>query len=112
MIGQYSSLVLAVVCVIVLLMLKSWQKTHPLFDLSDLVTGDNGKVSGSKFCQMGAWSVSTWGFATMIDQGKMTEYYFIGYMTVWAGYAGWKASTSASATASSTSTSITATTTN
>lgn len=76
---------LAMLFAMVLAMMFRWQRSHPNFDISDLITGDNGRVSGRKFTQVGAWVVSTWGFATMIQQGKMTEWYFIGYMTVWAG---------------------------
>ena len=64
----------------VLVLLWVWQRSHPNFDLADLVTGDNGKVSATKFMQTGAWIVGTWGFVTLIQQGKMTEWYFAGYM--------------------------------
>lgn len=85
-----STSMFAVIVISALIMLLRWQKNHPLIDLSDLITGDNGRVSSSKFCQTGAWVVSTWGFASMVQQGKMTEWYFIGYMTAWTGYAALK----------------------
>jgi hypothetical protein len=85
-----STVMFVLIVVGALTMLLKWQKNHPLIDLSDLITGDNGRVSSSKFCQTGAWVVSTWGFASMIQQGKMTEWYFIGYMTAWTGYAALK----------------------
>lgn len=74
--------VLTALCGFVLL---RWQRSHPEFDLSDLLTGDNGRVSLSKFGQATALVVSTWGFVVLIQQGKLSETYFLGYMTVWTG---------------------------
>ena len=86
MIPNLSLIVLLVMAICAALVLHGWQKNHPEFDLADLVTGDNGKVSLAKFGQVSALLVSTWGFVVLIQQGKLTEYYFIGYMAVWAGY--------------------------
>lgn len=69
------------VCLVILL---RWQRSHPNFDLSDLVTGDNGRVSLSKIGQASALAVSTWGFIVLVEQGKLTEFYFIGYMVAWS----------------------------
>lgn len=77
---------LVALATLVAILLYRWQHNHPKFDLSDLLTGDNGRVSLAKFGQTAALVVSTWGFAVLIQQGKLTESYFIGYMTVWAGY--------------------------
>lgn len=71
--------------ILVLVLLYRWQKNHVAFDLSDLLTGDNGKVSSSKFAAMCALIVSTWGFVVLVQQGKMSSEYFIGYMITWAG---------------------------
>lgn len=86
MIANLSLIVLLVVGLLAALILRHWQHSHPEFDLSDLLTGDNGKVSLSKFGQVSALVVSTWGFVVLVQQGKLTEFYFIGYMSVWAGY--------------------------
>lgn len=77
-----SNMSLTVIALLVLALLWTWQRNHPSFDLSDLITGDNGKVSSKKFMQTGAWVVATWGFVTLIQDGKMNELYFTGYMTV------------------------------
>lgn len=66
--------------------LYRWQKSHPAFDLADIITGENGKVSLKKIGVAVALVVSTWGFATLVQQGKLSEFYFIGYMAVWCGY--------------------------
>lgn len=77
---------LACIVVIAGYLLYTWQHNHPLFDLADLITGDNGKVSLTKFSRACALIVSTWGFASLIQQGKMSEFYFVLYMAVWTGY--------------------------
>ena len=77
---------LAIISVGILFVITRWQKTHPEFDLADLLTGDNGKVSLSKCGQASALMVSTWGFVVLVQQGKLTEWYFMAYMAVWAGY--------------------------
>ena len=79
------NLTLLLIALLVGLVFLCWQKSHPAFDLADLLTGDNGKVSLKKFGQAAALVVSTWGFAVLVNQGKMTEFYFVGYMAVWAG---------------------------
>jgi ABC-type Mn2+/Zn2+ transport system permease subunit len=66
-------------------LVTSWQRHHPKFDLSDILTGDNGRVSLSKLGEASALVVSTWGFVVLTQQGKLSESYFIGYMTVWTG---------------------------
>lgn len=76
-----SNLALCSIALVGLLLLWHWTRSHPEFDLSDLITGDNGKVSTTKFFQTMAGVTATWGFVTLIQQGKMTEFYFIGYMT-------------------------------
>jgi len=80
-----SNLSLTVISLVALILLWRWTRSHPEFDLADLITGDNGKVSATKFAQTGAWVVATWGFVTLIQQGKMTEWFFAGYMGVCFG---------------------------
>jgi hypothetical protein len=80
-----SNLALSCIALVALVALLMWQRSHPNFDLSDLITGDNGKVSATKFSQTGAWVVATWGFVTLIQQEKMTEWYFAGYMAACFG---------------------------
>jgi hypothetical protein len=81
-----SAVLLGVIAIAACYMLYRWQHNHPNFDLSDLLTGDNGKVSLAKFGQAAALIVSTWGFVALVQQGKLTESYFVGYMGIWAGY--------------------------
>ena len=80
-----SNISISVIGLVGLLLLWHWTRTHPSFDLSDLITGDGGKVSATKFAQSGAWVVSTWGFVTLVQQNKLTEWYFAAYMTAFLG---------------------------
>ena len=82
---NYPVITFAIGGLLALLLLWHWTRSHPHFDLSDLITGTNGKVSATKFAQTGAFIVATWGFATLVEQGKMTEYYFAGYMLAFVG---------------------------
>jgi hypothetical protein len=77
---EISNLSLTGIAILALVMLWRWQRSHPEFDLSDLITGDNGKVSATKFAQTGAWVVATWGFVTLVQQGRMSEWYLAAYM--------------------------------
>lgn len=77
-----SNLSLSFIALGALALMWRWTRSHPNFDLSDLLTGDNGRVSSTKLLKTGAWVVGTWGFVTLIQQGKMTEWYFAGYMGI------------------------------
>lgn len=77
-----SNLALALIALGALVLMWQWTRSHPDFDLADLLTGDNGRVSSTKLLKTGAWVVGTWGFVTLIQQGKMTEWYFAGYMGI------------------------------
>lgn len=80
-----SNLALSGIALMTLVLLWHWQRSHPNFDLADLITGDNGRVSSTKLLKTGGWVVGTWGFVTLIQQGKMTEWYFAGYMSICFG---------------------------
>jgi hypothetical protein len=73
----------ACVCVFAIILMY-WSNKHPDFVLTDLVTGDNGKVSLRKFGALVALFSSTWVFVTLTEQGKLTEWFFTGYIAVWA----------------------------
>lgn len=77
-----SNLALAIIAIGTLALLWRWTRSHPEFDLADLLTERDGKVSSTKLLKTGAWVVGTWGFVTLIQQGKMTEWYFAGYMAI------------------------------
>jgi hypothetical protein len=89
-----SNISLSVGAIIALLVLWQWQRSHPNFDLSDLMTGDNGKVSATKFMQTATWVVVTWGFITTVQQGKLTEWYMMAYLGLPLGFRIWKESAS------------------
>jgi hypothetical protein len=80
-----SNISLSVGALVGLLLLWFWQRSHPNFDLADLITGDNGRVSATKFAQTVALVVATWGFITLVQQGKLSEWYFGAYMMAFLG---------------------------
>jgi hypothetical protein len=68
---------------VILLLVKAQSKCDN-FDLRNLLL-DNGVVSLSKFAQITALMVSTWGFVYQTTHNGMTEFYFMGYMVCWSG---------------------------
>ena len=77
-------LVLAVSCIRWLW--KQNDNCNSTINLADLVT-INGRLNERKVSRFGAWIVSTWGFVYLIVTGKLTEWYFVGYMTAWVANA-------------------------
>ena len=63
------------------------QRKHGPFNLTDAITGDNGRVSLSKLTQGGAFLFTAWGFVHIIILDKMTEWYYGTFMIAWAGTA-------------------------
>ncbi|MGH7744015.1 MAG: hypothetical protein ACREQ5_04245 [Candidatus Dormibacteria bacterium] len=68
----------------ILFLLKE-QKKDANIRLINLVTGDNGRISGTKFSQIGAFLLSTWAFAFLVVSHELTEWFFGLYMAVWSG---------------------------
>lgn len=56
------------------------------YSIMDLIV-DNDKIQERKVTRLGTWIVSTWGFVYLIIQGKLDEWYFVGYMGVWVANA-------------------------
>lgn len=81
---SYTTYIYAAVLLVFIGVLALWHIKHPDFTLTDLLTGDNGKVSLRKFGAMVALYSSTWGFVTLVEQGKLSEWYFTAYIGVWA----------------------------
>lgn len=67
-------------------MVLRWQKSHPEFDLADLITERNGKVSHKKFSVMVALIITSWIMVTVTAQGKMSYEYVALYAGIWCGY--------------------------
>lgn len=80
-------LILAIITLCMLVILYKLDKDEKSsITLTDLVTVD-GKLQEGKFTRFGAWVVSTWGFVYLIQDGKLTEWYFVGYMGAWVANA-------------------------
>ena len=58
-------------------------------NLTDLITSTDktGKVryDARKCFEAGAFLTSTWGFVFLTASFKLTEFFFIGYMSAWVG---------------------------
>lgn len=81
-----STLALIGMAAFALWVMLRWQKSHPEFDLADLITERNGKVSLKKMGVAVALGVTTWIMVTVTAQGKMTEAFLALYAGVWCGY--------------------------
>jgi hypothetical protein len=79
------TLALSVIIALVGAVLYIWQRNKNAFDLKDMLVGADGKASINKFGQATALVISSWGFITLVQHDKMTEWFFIGYMSVWSG---------------------------
>jgi hypothetical protein len=79
------TLALSVIVALVGVVLYIWQRNQNAFDLKDMLVGADGKASINKFGQATALVISSWGFITLVQNDKMTEWFFIGYMSVWSG---------------------------
>ena len=81
------SAVLALTVIFLLILLYAWHKdSKSKIDLKHLICKDE-KLDEKKFTRLGAWIVSTWGFVYLMLDGKFTEWYFVGYMSIWVGNA-------------------------
>ena len=76
---------LALTGILGLLILRSWHNDkEDAFDLRYLIVDTvSGKASLMKVGQGVALVVSTWGFIVLVSRDKLTEFYFLGYMTAW-----------------------------
>ena len=58
-------------------------------NLLDLITSTDrtgrARLDPRKCFEAGAFLTSTWGFVFLTASGKLTEFYFIGYMGAWVG---------------------------
>jgi len=82
----FDTWVLIICTVVVLVSAWLWQRDKKnKFDLLDLVSGDDGKLSLAKTGQLVALLVSTWGFVSLTRADKLSEFYYTTYMIAWAG---------------------------
>jgi hypothetical protein len=67
---------LVIMVVIVIAVVASWHRNKEGFDLSTcIVETATGKVSPEKVGYMTALAMMSWGFAALVLQGKLTEWY-------------------------------------
>lgn len=78
-------LILIALCILAIsLAWKATRNRGSKFDFAQAFLSDDGKTSMARIGQFVALSVSTWAFVYMTSQGKLTEWFFNGYMLVWA----------------------------
>lgn len=81
------SAVLVLTVAFLLILLYVWHRdSKSKIDLKDLICKDD-KIDEKKFTRFGAWIVSTWGFVYLMLDDKFTEWYFVGYMSIWVSNA-------------------------
>lgn len=73
-----------VALLIVALSLYRAHRGQSEFNLADLIT-TKGKIDNAKFCQIGAFFVSSFVVYYMTIKGGLTEWAFWGYMGAWVG---------------------------
>lgn len=59
-------------------------RSNNAFSALDFICTD-GRGDPAKLAYTGAFLISTWGFWVLIEQGKMTEYFFLGYVGAFVG---------------------------
>ncbi len=81
-------LLLLLVLIVIMTLIAATRNKDEQFDIRDLVSKE-GKLDEKKFTRFGAWVVSTWGFVYLLlsESEKLSEWYFIGYMTAWVANA-------------------------
>ena len=64
-------------------------RDHSLPSLTDLITATDKKgktrLDARKCFEAGAFLTSTWAFVFLTAAGKLTEWYFVGYLGSWVG---------------------------
>lgn len=86
MVPYATEISLALITLIICVILYKWHNNpHNTFNLTDALLGPDERVSLYKIGQAVALIVSTWAFIIMVQKDKLTEFYFYGYMSIWAG---------------------------
>lgn len=74
---------------VVVLLRTLWNAKRRGLDLTDLVVGDDGKLSWSKLLACTCGITVTWGFVMKVLDGSITEWYFNGYAAICLGASVW-----------------------
>lgn len=86
---KFTPMAIALILMILAIAAVIWNLQHDKdnqVDIKDLIC-TNGKINERKFTRFSAWLVSTWGFVYLIVDQRFSEWYFTGYMALWAGNA-------------------------
>lgn len=66
--------------------LMKWHLSDSSFNLSDLICTD-GRLNDKKALRTGTWIVMSYGFYSLVEDGKLTEWYATLYGALWVGNA-------------------------
>ena len=81
---DYSALmVLLMMGLLVALIWNLNRKGNVSFSIDDLLLGGDGKASTSKIALVVALILSSWAFVHLTLNDKLTEWFFVTYMSVW-----------------------------
>lgn len=84
--GKYLQVLLFLGGLLVLKSLWNLQRNREIqIDFVDLLIGPDGKASGSKMMQLGAFAISTWAFVYLVIKNNLSEWYYTTYMLSWSG---------------------------
>lgn len=84
--GRYLQVLLFIAALVVMKSLWNLQKDRSIqINFVDLLIGSDGKASGSKMMQLGAFAISTWAFVYLVIKNNLSEWYYTTYMLSWSG---------------------------
>ena len=85
--GNLSNVILFTGLIIGVLLIVKWHiSTDSRFDIKHLMIDSvSHKMSLQKVGQLFALLISTWVIIHETQYGRLTEFLFIGYMTIWSG---------------------------
>lgn len=88
------NLVLAAVALAVMVSMWRFHKStrYQSFNLLDLITTHDGKVSRPAVMEFGAWIMMTWAFIVLVQRDKLAEWYagiYVGAFVIRAAHSAW-----------------------
>lgn len=82
--GRWLNLLFLLAGTLMLGIMVRIQFGHNGIDFKDYLRGDDGKTSPTMGFMLGCFLATTWGFVVLVNKGLITEWYFNGYILLWA----------------------------
>ena len=84
--GRWLRLLFLILGIMLAVALVRLQHGANKFDFKDiLLNPDTGRASPDRFFLFGAFCASTWAFIVLVDKNGLQEWFFNGYIALWAG---------------------------